>query len=215
MARPGRKRKAGARYPSGELKRPVIDRGTPELRLQRARRVGAVDEEIARLWSAGDTAAAAIKIVNDTMQGIDGVGRAWIAGLLVSDTATPEAMRDAGRVFGGLYWRHYAALNPSGGMFKQRVSNGSVASLKAEMDWDTPDPLEAALNRRLFTLDLCGRDVAASVRSLCLDPDTESGPPWLNRLIFARKHDALVATADWAMMRHACIGLAAIAEGGR
>jgi hypothetical protein len=211
MARPGRKRKSGTRYASGDLVRtPRIDRGTPELQLQRAKRMGRVDDEIARLWSVGRVDEAAAAIANDTQQGIDAVGRAWVAGLLIAETATPEAMRDAGRVFGGLYWRHYAALNPGGGLFGERVSRGSVASLRAEMDWDTPDPLEDALNKRMAAIELCGRDVTRAVRDLCLGEHLNGGPTWLDRLIIARRDDSLVDTSDWAMMRWACVGLAAI-----
>lgn len=211
MAVKGRKRKAGPRYPSGDLI-PARDMGTPELTLQRARGCGQLTERGLRDWTAGKLDEALKTIANPVGQGVDAVGRAYVAGLLDHPTINGAALRDAGRVLYQLYWSHYSKLGgtSTSALYRAMVSQGVVASAAAT-DPERQNALERALNRRLAAIALHGRECRAAVESLCIDPHLDAGPMWLDRLIAAKASNALVDTADWARMRLAVRGLAEIA----
>ena len=214
MARPGRKRKAGARNRAGRLMASsplALDRGTAELRLQRARRAGRLDPATERLWQKGRAEEAAAAIGRDDHgQAVDAIGRAWLAGLLVHPVRGGDAMRDAGRVLFKLYWAHYAELAPSGGLYRDLVGRGVVRS-GATGDIERAAQLERALNRRLAILDDCGRDVRRAVESLCIDHHFEYGPAWLDRLIAARRHGRPFDEESDTRIQAAILGLAALA----
>lgn len=213
MARAGRKRKAGARTKAGRLiatTRPRADGGTAELRLHRARRAGALDPLTTRLWQQGKAEEAAEAIGGgDHGQGIDAIGRAWLAGLLEHPARGAEAMRDAGRVLFKLYWSHYAELAPSGGLYRELSGRGVVRS-DANDDIERSAQLERALNRRLAILDDCGRDVRKAVESLCIDHHFEFGPLWLDRLIAARREKQAADAEAARRLEFALLGLAAL-----
>lgn len=214
MARPGRKRKSGARTKGGRLiatSGPRLDRGTAELRLHRARRAGQLDPAAARLWQQGRPEEAASDIgAGDHGQAIDAIGRAWLAGLLAHPARNGEAMRDAGRVLFKLYWAHYAELAPSGGLYREMAGRGAVrAGVTGNIE--RAAQLEDALNRRLAILDDCGRDVRKAVESLCIDHHFEFGPAWLDRLIAARRAGAVPDEDGLRRMEAAMRGLAALA----
>lgn len=214
MARPGRKRKAGARSRAGRLiasAAPGPDRGTAELRLQRARRAGRLDPAAERLWQKGRAEEAAAGIERAAHgQAVDAIGRAWLAGLLAHPVRAGDAMRDAGRVLSKLYWAHYAELAPSGGLYRDLVGRGVVRS-GATGDIERAAQLESALNRRLAILDDCGRDVRRAVESLCINHHFEHGPAWLDRLIAAGREGRPADEEGGARMQRAILGLAALA----
>lgn len=214
MARPGRKRKAGARTKAGRLiaaSGPRTDRGTAELRLHRARRAGALDPQTERLWQQGRAEEAVADLgAGDHGQAVDAVGRAWLAGLLVHSACSADAMRDAGRVLFKLYWAHYAELAPSGGLYRELAGRGVVRS-GTTGDVERAAQLEGALNRRLAILDEGGRDVRRAVESLCIDHHFEFGPGWLDRLIAARRGGRPADEEDARRMQDAVLGLAALA----
>lgn len=213
MARPGRKRKAGARTKAGRLiatAGPRADRGTAELRLHRARRAGALDPQAERLWQQGRAEEAVADLgAGDHGQAVDAVGRAWLAGLLAHPARSGEAMRDAGRVLFKLYWAHYAELAPSGGLYRELAGRGVVRS-GTTGDIERAAQLEGALNRRLAILDDGGRDVRRAVESLCVDHHFEFGPAWLDRLIAARRGGRPAGEEDQRRMLDAVLGLAAL-----
>lgn len=212
MARPGRKRKAGARTKAGRLiasGAPRLDRGTAELRLHRARRAGQLDPATARLWQQGRAEEAVSDIgAGDHGQAIDAIGRAWLAGLLVHPGRDSDAMRDAGRLLFKLYWAHYAELAPSGGLYQELAGRGAVrAGVTGNIE--RAAQLENALNRRLLILDDCGREVRRAVESLCIDHHFEFGPLWLDCLIAARRQGVVDEEAA-RRMGAALLGLAAL-----
>ncbi|MBP8234409.1 hypothetical protein [Rhizorhabdus sp.] len=214
MARPGRKRLAGARTAGGRLKasgKPAMDRGTPELRLHRAERVGGLDPVAARLWRKGqaEEAAATLRGGREHGQAVDAIGRAYLGGLLDHRNRPAEALRDAGRTLFKLYWVHYAALAPSGGLYREMVGRGAVGR-PVEADTDRSAQLEAALNRRLARLDACGRDVRKVVESLCIDHHFEYGPLWLDRLLAAGRGPGAECDEDRLRLAAAITGLEAI-----
>jgi len=214
MATAGRKRKAGPRSRSGSLiatagQRP--DRGTSELQLHRAKRAGRLDATAERLWRQG-RAEEAVRDLGRSDDGaaIDAIGRAWLTGLLSHPARSADAMRDAGRVLFKLYWAHYAALAPSGGLYRDLMARGVVRPATGGNS-EKADQLEAALNRRLAILDDCGRDVRLAVESLCIDHHFEFGPAWLDRLIAASRGSRPAQEDDGRRLRAALIGLAALA----
>ncbi len=214
MARPGRKRLAGARTAGGRLKasgQPAMDRGTPELRLHRAGRVGELDPVAARLWRKGqaEEAAATLRGGREHGQAVDAIGRAYLGGLLDHRNRPAEALRDAGRTLFKLYWVHYAALAPSGGLYREMVGRGAVGR-PVEAETDRSAQLEAALNRRLASLDACGRDVRKAVESLCIDHHFEYGPLWLDRLLAAGRGRGAGCEEDRRRLAAAITGLEAI-----
>lgn len=213
MARPGRKRKTGERNKAGRLIAiggPRLDRGTAELRLHRALRAGPLDPVAQRLWQRGKAEEAAATIGTASHgEAVDAVGRAWLAGLLAHPVRDAEAMRDAGRVLFKLYWAHYAELAPSGGLYREMVGRGVVGASAGGND-ERAAKLEAALNRRLATLDDCGRDVRRAVESLCVDHHFEFGPGWLDRLIAARRERRATSEEDERRLNAAILGLAAL-----
>lgn len=206
MAKAGRKRQTGKRFPGGKLVPAMrIDRGTAELHLQHARSVGMLDDAAAKAWSQGRADEAVAMVANDGRlgQAVDPVGRAWVAGLLDHPGATAEAMRDAGRVVFKLYWAHYAQLCPRDALASIIPGGGGSGN---------HDSVEAALNRRLEAVDAHGRAVRQAIESMCIDWYFDTGPRWLDRMILAKRDGSLVDTADWALLRYANEGLAELAK---
>lgn len=210
MAAKGRKRKAGPRYPSGELKRDAIDKGTPELRLQRALGTGRITSAELAHWTAGRVDEALKTLGNPSGDGVDAVGRAYSAGFLVDEQITGAALRDSGRVLFKLYWSHYSELRgmSTSALYRAMVGAGVV---QGGGGGDQRDHLEGALNERLGRVEKLGRDVRRAVESLCIDHHFDAGPAWLDRLIASKACDAAYRTEDWAMMQLAVRGLVAIA----
>lgn len=217
MARAGRKRKTGKRQPNGQLVRtPKIDRGTPELQMQRMARIGAVPAASAEVWLSKGAAAAiegtmpskaavkrgepegvpAMRMI-DTNETIDPIGRAWAAGLLDGDDDhTANDLRDAGRRFAALYWRKLPNSSVVSSLYANMVS-GLVEELPAGVDReqlledaDARDQRqEAALMRLLDGLDRLDhseRGIRKATDELLLDPFADAGPTWLDWLIGAR-----------------------------
>jgi hypothetical protein len=186
MAKAGRKRKEGPRYTSGELKRvTAADKGTEQYRLQRAFAMGGLSKQAVSDWTAGRIDEALKTVVNPVGEGVDAIGRAYVAGFLVCDGIHGAALRDAGRVLFKLYWSHYAELRgmTTSALYRAMVSGGAVRSVSSG---DARDHLEGALNERLDRIGRLGRDVRRAVESLCIDQHFDAGPAWLDRLIAAK-----------------------------
>jgi len=217
MSRAGRKRKAGKRQPNGQLVRtPKIDKGTPELQMQRMARIGAVPADSAAVWLSQGAAAAiegtmrtkaqikrgepegvpAMRMV-DTSETVDPIGRAWAAGLLDGvDGYTANELRDAGRRFAALYWRKMPNSSVVSSLYANMVS-GLVEELPAGVDReqlledaDARDMRQETVLMRLLDgldrLDYQERGIRKATDQLTLDPFADAGPSWLDWLISAR-----------------------------
>lgn len=211
MSRAGRKRKTGKRYASGDLVRTSkIDHGTPELTMQRAMSCGFATGNAIRNWLSGHVDKAIPLVTNDCSDGMDAIGRAWVAGLLEHEGKAPETLLAAGRKLHHLYWDYWLRLA------------GDKVQLTASED----ESLQGALNRRIKAIEKCGPEVRHAVYSLCVDVHPDSGPDWIDRLVEARRvfrgvherdparrwpQDAVFETRDWSLMQNALIGLAALA----
>lgn len=160
----------------------------------------------ATLWAQGKSGEAAATVSTLVGQGVDAIGRAYLAGLLTCPDRSAEQMRDAGRLLFKLYWSHYSELRGMAvsSFYQALVSGGSVRG-GATSDARRWEVIERALNDRLAALDDMGREVRSAVESLCIDQHFDDGPAWLDRLI-AGRGDA----ADRRRMMLAADGLAVI-----
>lgn len=162
MARAGRRRQQGKRYPSGKLaKAKVRDLGTDGVQ---ARRI---------LYAFG----------HDKAQTVDAIGRAWCAGLLTIEGKDPAAIRDAGRAYAELRKRIFSEVAPSGGLYDEMVSRGSVSmsslSSADRIAWK-------AYTTRCDVIARFGRAVVDAVNSLCGE-HADFGPDWLDVLVWRER----------------------------
>lgn len=176
MARPGRKRKPGKRYPNGRRKRATIhDKGCDGYQRRKAK------HEI--MW--GRRAAEAT----------DAPGRAWAGGLL------NDMERDACRVFNRAYW----SMIPGGSsastlaQFVPETRQMKVGQWMTETERD-----EKTRRREQMVIDVTnridglGRHVRRAFDMVAIDMDNiEDGPEWLERLLYHRETEA-----DHLMLKH-------------
>lgn len=193
----GRKLKAGNRYPSGQLRPAGRDHGCDGVIRRLA--IYAPNDKPAN-DDAKDKSGG-----RNTPDTFDAIGRAYLAGLLDGQPVPAETIRDAGRDFAALYWRIYGVRHPQsqlGRFLPQGVGMGTPGAEKA---------LEGALNRKIEALGHKGRIVRNAFDALCVDSlEFDSGPPWLDRLIFAKRKGDDPMIADARLFDHAMKGLLAI-----
>lgn len=138
----------------------------------------------------------------DAAEGHDAIGRAWLAGMLDDDPARGRAMLDAGRRVAGRYRAQYRLGTPD-----------SLARFLPSAGEPVDEALDAAkravLANRLAAVDACGRSVRLAFDALVIDPHADDGPPFLDRLIAARRAGSPARAGDAATLALACQGLAA------
>lgn len=139
----------------------------------------------------------------DASHTFDAIGRAWSAGLLIHPTKDSVAMRDAGRDLGALYWRIFG-LGSQDSLAKFMPIGGSGA--------DRERSLEGALNHRLAAIRAKGHATRKATEALCIGDGMhfDSGPDWLDRIIWAKRRNQEPAHADAAILDRAIEGLAQI-----
>ena len=179
MARGGRKRKEGKRQPNGQpYREPRYDKGCEGVQRRQALYARTPEGEGDRF---------------DSSNTFDAIGRAWSAHLLGSNA---DAKRDAGRKIAAQYWRVYGFATPD-----------SLARFQPSTDYGVPDAAidkirEDALNDALDMVRGYGRDVRTAFDQLVIDMNPDSGPPWLDRIIFGQADEG-----DHNMLRLAIKGL--------
>jgi len=207
MASAGRKRKAGKREPNGRLQRtPANDKGNDVVQ-------------------ARSLAFSVFQGGKADQQVSDPIGRAWAAGLLDGQQHDGAILRDAGRRYGRLYWREFAALAPRVGEIEPRSRGAAFIS---------DNDAEGLQFQRLDNLLRgAGREASGALHDLCVNcwwfPD--QGPDWVDRLLTEariRKQADLVAagkaplgsivgplpmTGDHKLLALAISGLVAMVEG--
>lgn len=187
-AKAGRKRRPGSRHPGGQLVRrdPGNDRVV-------ARRL--------RFAVFADTA-------KQPHQADDAIGRAWAAGLLDGTRVDPVVLRDAGRRYAALYWRHWPT-NSGIAQYGEMVASGSISGPHS-----AESRLEAIFARLDAALRSAGLKSALACRRLCVDPYhfPDDDPAWLGRLIVdaAGRRSRTATDADRAMLELAIEGLLAM-----
>lgn len=193
-ARRGRKRKDGERQPCGKLKQ-TFDRGSPGVQ----RRVA--------IYGAGvvltQEQIGQGRGVRETPDTFDAIGRAYLGGLLNGLAYSPEVARDAARDVAALYWRIFGigAHRDSLAKFMPQGASGR----------DRERALEGALNARLARINALGRDVRKAFDALVLDNvETDHGPAWVDRIIFARRKGIAAPAADEDRLALALRGIEAV-----
>jgi hypothetical protein len=157
MSRAGRKRKAGRRTSSGRLSR-----------------AGLVP-----LFDRGTEHAQAMQALYGT-DGSDAIGRAYRAGLL-GDGSEAKAMLDLARGISNTYWRAYAT-----GTYQCPLGGRTYGSV-VEIDAEKAKRRELWLNECLDTVRRMGPQADRAFRQLVVDVNPDSGPRWLDTLIFAKR----------------------------
>lgn len=142
---------------------------------------------------------------NDT-DCIDALGRAYGAGLLGNGERAKD-MLTAGRKIAWQYWRIFKPQFPtpdSLARFQPQLASSPIAPESEKI-------LEAALNDTLDTLNRARRDIRRAFDQLVIDLNPDSGPPWLDRIIFAHRSRNVATEADLNMLRLAIEGLHMVA----
>jgi hypothetical protein len=159
-AKRGRPKKAGDRYPGGQLKS-VVDRGSERLVELHAKFAPFQGGKGAQ-WAGTP------------------IGRAWLVGLLDGYEADPAAIRDAGLGYAERYWGYYGG-GPKVGGYEGRQHAGFVAGNGKDSRGERFNAIDRAIRD-------AGRASADAVHALVIDchwfPD--DNPPWLDRLINLR-----------------------------
>ena len=160
MARSGRPRKGGKRRPGGRLPHaPARDPGNARTAATRA---------AFALFPRGKAAE----------QLGDAVGKVWAAGLLEGHGADSAQMRDAGREYGALWTRAFAALQAHNASAERLAGSAGQAA-----DW-APRVNERRYARIAAIVARLPRTEREALRVLCLDhQDGDSLPPFAARLI--------------------------------
>lgn len=178
MSKAGRKRKAGKREPNGRLSRidvPRFDTGTDRARL---------------------------KFSQYGTEGADAIGRAHAHGLLGPDA---DNLRDTARKIARAYWpmlevgSYRCTLNDGSGGANDNsdeTAEDRSARIKRREEW---------LSRTLRTVDVM--DTARRHRSafdgLVIDVHPDSGPRWLDAIIWAKGHGREPLASDLAILERA------------
>lgn len=188
MGKAGRKRgklskgqPAGSRSASGRL------------RARDPLRVGPCDGIVRR--------RAMLGVAADDRETFDALGRAWAAGLLHPDPARAKAMLDAGRRMAAQYWRSYGFLTPDS------LARFQPSAASAPANDDDQRRREEALTSSLDAVLKIGRSTRFAFDQLVIDMNPDSGPPFLDRIIFAHRQRQKASETDYALLRRACDGL--------
>ncbi len=141
---------------------------------------------------------------NDTNT-CDAIGRAYVAGLLHGAPDRALELMNAGRKIATQYWRVLGY-----------TTQDSLARFQPSQPYTPMDPAieklrEDAFNVALGMVDARGRDVRRAFDHLVIDPQPDSGPAWLDRVIYAERRGQRAAEGDYAMLRLAIEGLSALA----
>lgn len=135
----------------------------------------------------------------------DPIGRAYCAGLLGKGDRA-EQLLIAGRKVHSQYWRHYGMPQ----------APDSLARWQPRIGGGVPDPerdriIEQALNDALDLVRARGRQVRWAFDQLVIDMQPDSGPQWLDAIVWAHRHGRQAAEKDYGVLRLAIEGLDAIA----
>lgn len=214
MAKSGRKRKTGARTPSGQLSRVgqclVRDYGNIKVVERHNRFRHFIDDK--GLVFEGTSA-----------------GRLWIVGGFDGYDTDPQVLRDVLLEYGRVYWAHYPSTAAVAN-YTQENRRGHTGGQP-----DDPDPRGERFNGIDRLLRSAGLQAREAVHNIAVDshwfPDEDRC--WIARIINSRVvqkrcvlraanrqiPDDLTVTgelaceSDWAMLHLACLGALALANG--
>lgn len=149
------------------------------------------------------TARAQMKFKQYGTDGADAIGRAYQAGLLGENA---DVLRDTARKIARAYWpmlevgSYRCTLNDS---FGGSNDNTDHERAKRREEWLTGVVRQA---------DAMGREYRRAFDELVIDVHPDSGPVWLDRIIYARKHRSEITPNDAARLMMAINALVEIAR---
>ena len=183
MAKRGRKRKNAARTKSGRISR-------------------AKPFRMDTVYDKGTERAQAMQALYGT-DNSDALGRAYRAGFLGTGNDAKKLL-DTGRRVAKAYWRTYE-VGPIRCPFADRTGGGTPMDSKREKE------IENQLNDDLATVARMG--VRRQFEMLVIDANPDSGPEWLDRLLYADRRGKPLDIADLRTLRAAVDGLEMLANG--
>lgn len=136
----------------------------------------------------------------DMSQTYDAIGRAWSAGLLGQGDRAKELL-DGGRKIAARYWAVFGFGTPDSlARFQPSDSKGpsDPEREKRQADW---------LNGCLSRVAGLGRGHRVAFDALVIDMNPDSGPHFLDALIFAKRTGRSHDSRDLAMLDHALAAL--------
>ena len=194
----GKKQPRGSRTASGR-KRVIVENVRPCEGVQRRLdlyRIAAND--------TGDAAERQRRKGRTESDTCDALGRAYTAGLLGTGRRAQDMLL-AGRKVAAQYWRVYGFLTPDS------LARFQPQQPASRLEPDKERVIEDALNDALGLVRARGRDVRRAFDHLVIDINPDSGPPWLDAIVYAHRRRRRGAERDYAMLALAIEGLAAIA----
>jgi hypothetical protein len=145
---------------------------------------------------------------NDTNT-CDAIGRAYVAGLLSGSPDRALELMNAGRKIAGQYWIAYGmATHDSLARFQPQDAKAPISDKQRE---DNDRIREQALNDALGMVTARGRDVRRAFDYLVIDWFPDSGPDFLDRIVYAHRQKARASERDYAMLALAIEGLEVLA----
>lgn len=133
------------------------------------------------------TSRAQMKFEQYGTDGADAIGRAYQAGLL-GDNA--DAIKDTARRIAKAYWPMLEV-----GTYRCTLSDAS-GSANDNFDHDRLKAREEWLTGILRSVDRLGRAHRKAFDDLVIEVHPDSGPKWLERMIYARSHQIGCELAD-------------------
>ena len=169
-------------------------RGRPRKSVKREKNGRASRKDIVRIQFDHGTARAQMKFEQYGTDGADAIGRAYQAGLL-GDQA--DALKDTARKIAKAYWpmleigSYRCTLNDARGGANDNFDHDRI---KARETWLT------GILRQIDRMSIAHR---RAFDQLVIDIHPDTGPVWLERAIYARKHKGEIEALDAATLRMA------------
>ncbi len=163
--------------------------------------------ELYRVPSSDDGKTENEQFYTDTC---DALGRAYCAGLLGSGERAKDLLV-AGRKIARQYWIVYVDGSVSSNALA-RFFPVEPRKPMSEEDREQVDAIrEQALSDALKLVRARGNDVRRYFDQLVIDVNPDSGPSWLDAIVWANRHRKTPAERDSNMLRLAMEGLEAVA----
>lgn len=128
--------------------------------------------------------------------GADAIGRAYRAGLL-GEGQDAKALLDTARRLSNAYWRAYEQAP-----YTCTLSDRSGGSC-GQIDHDRVRRQEEWLADSLRFVDRMGADVRRAFDQFVIDPNPDSGPVWMDRLLWEAQRNKPHALGDTQALRKA------------
>lgn len=184
MAKAGRKRKAGKRTQAGRLSRAKVP---------------------VALFDRGTERAQAMQALYGP-DGADAIGRAYRAGLL-GEGSDAKARLDTARKISNAYWQAYET-----GRYQCTLSDRQGGSA-VDLDHERIKQQEEWLEDVLRFVNAMGRDVRRAFDQLVIDVHPDSGPVWLDNMLYAARRNQPAKPSDTGKLMCALDPLDILANG--